>query len=239
MNKYVFLAVFLCALASTNAKPSHDKEEGSDSPSATGESEFKKIAEQVNERYNTTVLLDIGELINKVDEKCPNLEKQMDNVAEEIHNCIDDIELGNDTLCHAVQENFVTCFKPVAVLINSCMPEESKDLPFMLGKMVQGLITQACHSTVEEILEIFNPCIYEADTDTLPACEEVETVVNEHKSKLPSKSLICHTLPKERNCAKSMVEGTCKNPITKNTVIKFHDAVEHAIKEDCDALNKA
>lgn len=36
-----------------------------------------------------------------------------------------------------------------------------------------------------------------------------------------------------------MVEGSCKNQITKNAVIKFYDAIEDAVKDECDALNKA
>ncbi|CAH1101383.1 unnamed protein product [Psylliodes chrysocephalus] len=222
MNKYVFVAVFMCALAFTNAKPSHDKEVETNS-SESGELEFKKIAQQIKDQYNTSLLLDIATMA----------------VGEEVQNCIEAVELGNDTFCHMIQENFVTCFKPVAVVINTCMPEESKDLPFMIGKMIHGVIEQACHSTVEDILEIFNPCIYEKDPETIHACEEIDTVVGEHQNKLPSKSLICQTLPKVKNCAKAMVDGSCKNQVTKNAVLKFHDAIEHSVKEDCDALNKA
>ncbi|CAH1101381.1 unnamed protein product [Psylliodes chrysocephalus] len=239
MNKYVFVTVFMCALALTNAKPSHDKEEENDSSPKSDLSEFNKIAQYVNDEYNTTVLLDAVKMIEKINEKCPNIQTQIDSVGEEVHNCMVGVELGNDTLCHMVKTHLVRCLKPIGVVINTCLPEESKGLPILVEKMVQGLINQACESTVEEILELFNPCIFETDTEDVHACQEADAVIEEYRNKLPSKSLVCHTLPKARNCVKAMVEGSCKNPITQNSVLKFHDAAEHAIKEDCDVLNKA
>lgn len=46
-------------------------------------------------------------------------------------------------------------------------------------------------------------------------------------------------LPKVKKCAKDHEEATCKNPLTRQARLNFHEAIEDALKEDCDSLNKA
>ncbi|MFK9312061.1 hypothetical protein ACJEKH_26130, partial [Escherichia coli] len=66
----------------------------------------------------------------------------------------------------------------------------------MVDKMIVGIIDQACQSTVEEILELFNPCGFNNDDEHIPACKEIMTAVDKYRNELPSKSLICSTVPK-------------------------------------------
>lgn len=70
----------------------------------------------------------------------------------EIQTCLEEIELGSDTLCNLIRKNYGKCTKPARELIISCLPEKSKDLPVLGEKIILSIIDQTCNSTVEEIL---------------------------------------------------------------------------------------
>ncbi|CAG9863956.1 unnamed protein product, partial [Phyllotreta striolata] len=235
MNKLAFFTVLLCASALVCAKPK--KEEDVTSEEAV--MEIKKMAQSIRAKYNTTILLDLLKLADKVNEKCPHLEDKLDSVGEKVSACIENIELGSKTICTLVKENFMQCFKPVRDVMVSCMPEESKDLPVMVGKVIVALVNTACQSTVEEVLELFNPCQMQAmhheNFSKTPACKQVKTAIVQHKNKLPSNSLICEILPKMHTCEEAVMQQVCKNSVTRNIVTKFHNAVENSLKTECDA----
>ncbi|CAG9834927.1 unnamed protein product [Diabrotica balteata] len=229
MNKYLILAVLLVGAVLAKKEDS----------SSSSEENVREVAEMLNKKFNTTLLLDVIKMAEKAKAKCPDLEEKLDDISEKIEKCVDDIELGSETFCSLVKNNLARCAKPAIDLIASCLPEESRDLPVLGQKIVVAVVKQACSSTVEEILELFNPCALEKDFASFPACREIKTVIDEHRNKLPSKSLICSTLPKVRNCAKAHIEASCQNTITRQAALKFHDAIDAALKDDCDALNKA
>ncbi|XP_028143500.1 uncharacterized protein LOC114337290 isoform X1 [Diabrotica virgifera virgifera] len=235
MNKYMILAVLLVGAVLVQGKSVQKEDKKEDS----SEENVRELAEILNKKFNTTLLLDMIKMAEQTKAKCPDLEEKLDEVSEKIEKCVDDVELGSETFCSLINKNLVKCTKPAIDLIASCLPEESKDLPVMLEKMLAAVVKQACSSTVEEVLELMNPCALEKDFASYPACKEIKTVIDEHKNKLPSKSLICSTMPKVRNCAKAHIEGNCQNTITRQAALKFHDAIDAALKDDCDALNKA
>ncbi|CAG9834928.1 unnamed protein product [Diabrotica balteata] len=238
MNKYLILAVLLVGAVLVQGK-SVQKKEDKKEDSSSSEENVREVAELLNKKFNTTLLLDLIKMADQTKAKCPDLEEKLDEISDKIEKCVDDIELGSETFCSLIKNNLGKCTKPAIDLLASCLPEESKDLPVMLEKMLVAIVKQACSSTVEEVLELMNPCALEKDFISYPACREIKTVIDEHKNKLPSKSLICSTIPKVRNCAKAHIEGSCQNTVTRQAALKFHDAIDAALKDDCDALNKA
>lgn len=46
-------------------------------------------------------------------------------------------------------------------------------------------------------------------------------------------------LPKVKKCVTDQQSATCKNPVTKAAHRNFFEAVEDAIKNECDSLNQA
>ncbi|CAG9863957.1 unnamed protein product [Phyllotreta striolata] len=229
MNKFFIVA--LCALALANAAPG-----GKDSSSSE---DLRELAESIRDKYNTTLLLDIMKLIDEAKSKCPDIEDKAESVMEEIMSCADDIELGSDTFCSLIKKNYAKCTKPARDLVVSCLPEESKSLPALFEKIVVALIDNACSSTVEELLELFNPCALENDPESFDSCKAVKNAVQQHANKMPSKSLVCSIIPKAKNCAKTILDNSCKNTVTRNSVNKFYNAIDVATKDECDALNKA
>ncbi|XP_023023451.2 uncharacterized protein [Leptinotarsa decemlineata] len=228
MKKFVLLALFLFATSWA--------EESNESSSLEKE-DFEEIAEFAKNKLNTTIIYDLMKLVKKTQEKCPDIEEKLEHAGEEIGECIEKIELGSETFCSLLRKNGERCSKAGVEAIASCLPEESKELPAMLSKIIWVIIDQACNSTVEEILELFNPCVLNEEASKSPECTEVKDALASHKDQLPSKSFVCSMIPKVRSCSKKFESG-CTNPITKNANLHFHDAVEEAIKEDCDALNR-
>ncbi|XP_056647900.1 uncharacterized protein LOC130452563 [Diorhabda sublineata] len=228
MNKLVIFSVFLVICGFANAGTVSKKDSSSSSE------ELKELASLLESKFNITIIKDLEELGKKAKAQCPNIETQIEEVGSQIESCIEDIELGSDTFCSLMKKNLAKCAKPGVDLISSCLPAESKELPTIAIKVVSAIIDQACRSTVEEILELFNPCILETDISTISACTEIKTVLEEHRNKLPSKSLVCSTVPKVKSCSKAHREASCKNPITNRVAANFQDAIEASIKDVCD-----
>ncbi|XP_072388550.1 uncharacterized protein [Diabrotica undecimpunctata] len=231
MNKFIVLFAFVVAIGTTHAA-------AVSSSSSSSEEDIAEIAQMLNKRFNSTIILDVLKMAEKAKEKCPNIDDKIDEVGEKIVQCMDDIELGSETFCSLVKKNLAKCSKPLVDLITGCLPDESKDLPAMGEKIITAIVDEACHTTVEELLELFNPCFMEKEFVSVPACSEIKDVFVANRNKLPSKSLVCSMLPKVKSCVKGHVDASCKNPTTKRATLKFHEAIENAIKSDCDALNK-
>ncbi|XP_072388551.1 uncharacterized protein [Diabrotica undecimpunctata] len=227
MNKFIVLFAFVVAIGTTNAAAV------SSSSSSSSEEAIAEVAQMLSKRFNTTIILDIIKMVEKAQEKCPNIEEKIDDVVDKVDKCMDEIELGSDTFCSLVKNNLAKCSKPLVDLITSCLPDESKDLPVMGQKIITAVVDEACHTTVEELLELLNPCVIEKDFVSVPACSEVKDVFVANRNKLPSKSLVCSMLPKVKSCVKGHVEASCKNPTTKRATLKFHEAIDNAIKSDC------
>ncbi|XP_056632279.1 uncharacterized protein LOC130442184 [Diorhabda sublineata] len=224
MNKLVLTTILFAVLAFVNADSSSSSEE-----------DLKEIGNLLKEKFNITLLLDFLELGNQAKAKCPDIEEKMDNVVEQMGECAEQIELGDDTFCSLIKKNLKKCSKPVIDIITSCMPNESKDLPSIIEKAIIATVEQACQSTVEEILELFNPCYMQKDFIEFQPCADIRTTLVEQRNKLPSKSLVCSTIPKMRNCMKDHLEASCQNAITKRSSLKFQDAIWNSVKVDCKA----
>ncbi|CAG9834924.1 unnamed protein product [Diabrotica balteata] len=231
MNKFIVLFAFAVAIGTTHAA-------AVSSSSSSSSEEVAELAQLLSKKFNTTIILDIVKMVEKAEDKCPNIEEKIEGVVDKVDQCMDEIELGSDTFCSLVKNNLAKCSKPLVDLITSCLPDESKDLPPMVQKIITAVVDEACHTTVEELLELLNPCIIDKEFVSVPACSEIKDVFVANRNKLPSKSLVCSMLPKVKTCVKGHVEASCKNPTTKRATLKFHEAIDNAIKSDCEALNK-
>ncbi|KAG5894172.1 hypothetical protein JTB14_001867 [Gonioctena quinquepunctata] len=229
MKRFVILAVFLFAFANAD----------SDELKSLEEEDIKELAELVRDKFNITIINDLLRLGHLAKEKCPDVEDKLEKAVDEIAECITSIELGSETFCSLIRHNWNKCSKPGLDAVASCLPAESRDLPRMASKVILAVIDQACNSTVEQILELFNPCLMEEDIDEFAECTEILTSFKEHKDKLPSKNLICSLLPKMKGCKKAHQDASCKNPVTKQASALFSEAIEDATQEECNTLNEA
>ncbi|KAJ8918634.1 hypothetical protein NQ315_013140 [Exocentrus adspersus] len=206
--------------------------------SSSSEEDLKSVASIVENKLNSTIITDMLALIEQTKKQCPDIQDKLDSTTDQVATCIDNIDLGSDTFCAIIRKNLGKCSEPVKKLLDGCLPEESKDLPAMGIKIISAIIDQACNSTVEEILELFNPCMMEKEFKSYEACTKVKDAVTEHKSKLPTKSLICSMLPNLTSCVKSHRDASCKNPVTKESLINFYEAIDTATASDCQEINK-
>ncbi|XP_018568676.1 uncharacterized protein LOC111691275 [Anoplophora glabripennis] len=227
MNKFVLILLLTAACV-------HAEEESSSS----SESFLKSLANRFEEKLNPKILNKFIELSEKTKIQCPELEQTLDTTLEEVDNCIENTELGDNTLCSLLRNNLEKCLEPVKKTLVRCLPEESKGLPIMAIKIGKAVVDQACNSTVEEILELLNPCTRAKETLSYEACTKVRKIFREYKNKLPSKSLVCSLLPNIKSCDKFHQEASCKNPVTKSAMVNFFEAIDEATATECQDLNK-
>ncbi|CAG9863955.1 unnamed protein product, partial [Phyllotreta striolata] len=229
MRSVGILAVFVLALAFTRAD---------DASKDSIEDNIKDIVQAIGEKFNATFLEDVFAAGDKVKAKCPDIEDKMKNMLTSVGECADKITLGSDTFCSLIVKNFDECTKPMKEVMDACSPDESKDVPEMVLKMVKAVIVEACASTVEEMLELLNPCKMEGDPTKIEECKKVLKQMEDHKSQEVTKSLICQTMPKVRGCMKAVLDKSCSNAITKTIHNKMYQALEKSVKTECDAVNK-
>ncbi|KAG5894171.1 hypothetical protein JTB14_001866 [Gonioctena quinquepunctata] len=229
MKRFVILAVFLFAFVHADSGESKSIEE----------EDIRELAVFVRDKFNITIINDLLRLGNMAKEKCPDIEDKAEKAVDEIGECITNIELGSETFCSLIRHNWKKCSKPGVDAVASCLPAESRDLPRMASKVILAVIDQACNSTVEQVLELFNPCMMEEDIDKFAECTDIITSLKEQRDKLPSKNLVCSLLPKMKGCRKAHQDASCKNPVTKQASARFSEAIEDATQEECETLNEA
>ncbi|CAH1998222.1 unnamed protein product [Acanthoscelides obtectus] len=221
----LYLLYLSIAVIFVNAK------EDSSSSEEIDFNELKKFVQSANHEKMTQAL----DLYNKTKSRCPNIDEDVMEATKKVAECVENVELGSDTVCSVIKKNFPKCTKPFVDVLINCLDEEFKfALPLGI-KMITGFIDQACNSTVEEVLELFNPCIFDndAEEEKIEACK----LINE-KSKddrLITKAEVCDLRPKGKECLKQLVQ-TCKSPITKKTVMDFHEVSEHIMDNECNAV---
>ncbi|XP_023019884.1 uncharacterized protein [Leptinotarsa decemlineata] len=199
---------------------------------------IKNLAGLLKEKFNATHIFDVIKVAKTAQQKCPNIEGKLEGVLDSITECITDIEIGSDTFCSLIRKNWAKCSKPLFDEVTNCLPVESKDLPHMFGKALFAIVDQACNSTGEQIMELFNPCGFQEDIRIFQKCEDVWNLLMGHKTVLPSKNIVCSMLPKLKNCAMAHERSSCRNPITREGNNQFYEAVVGATKDDCDGENQ-
>ncbi|CAH1101378.1 unnamed protein product [Psylliodes chrysocephalus] len=182
-----------------------------------------------------SVMNDIIEMVDKTKKNCPDLDVKLNATIAEVQKCTEEIKIGPNTICTILKTYVIQCTQPVRELMTSCLPQESKGLPLVLERIFITMIRQACSSTMEEFLEFFNPCQFSKSVSNFSSCQELTTVVESFKNKLPSKEFICSILPIMRNCSKDIHNTTCTNIITKTVFLNLHQALEDNTKDVCRA----
>ncbi|XP_074026937.1 uncharacterized protein [Leptinotarsa decemlineata] len=219
MHKFLFLAVFL--FASLYATAWNNK--------ILGEDEIIEMA--------IVSFEDLMKLIDMSKDKCPDIEKKLETTSNEIEACIREVKLGSNTLCSFVRKSWKKCTKIGIDAVSGCLPAEAKNIPRLLVNIIWAVVDQACRSTFEETLELFNPCAFTKGSNTTE-CTEIKQDLRSHRQKLPSTNFVCSFIPKVRSCVE-IHEAPCKNPITKQAALHYLDAVEKTSKDDCESLNEA
>ncbi|CAG9863958.1 unnamed protein product [Phyllotreta striolata] len=181
---------------------------------------------------------DIIEMADKTKKNCPDLDAKLNATMIEVQKCTEEIKIGPNTICTILKTNIVPCTKPVRELMVSCLPQESKELPLVLERIFITIIKQACSSTMEEILEFFNPCQFSKNVSSFPSCQEVANTVQTFRNKMPSKEFVCSLLPKLRTCSKDIHNATCTNIITRTVFLNLHQALEDNTKDVCNGAKK-
>ncbi|VEN50423.1 unnamed protein product [Callosobruchus maculatus] len=218
--------VFLCfAFVFVNAK---------EDSSSSEEIDFNELRKFVGSR-NHEQLNQALDIYNKTKTKCPNIDEDAVEATKKAAECVEKLELGSDTVCTVIKKNFPKCTKPIIDLMTNCVDDEYKFALPLAIKIVTGFIDQACNSTVEEVLELFNPCVFDNDEeeDKIEACKVLKEKRNDER--LMTKTEVCDLRPKGKECLKQLT-ATCKNPLTKKTVMDFHDVSEDIMDDECNAV---
>ncbi|KAJ8940672.1 hypothetical protein NQ318_017721 [Aromia moschata] len=206
--------------------------------SSSSEEDLKDVAIFLKNVWNVTIINDIADLINRTEAQCPDLESKFEQAMEQVGECLEAVDSSSETFCSLIKKHLLKCAEPVRKAIDDCLPQESKGLPRIALKILAAVVDQACSSTVEEVLEIFNPCRMELEFTHFEACQKIKDVFQQYRNKLPSKNLVCEMTPKIRQCVRAHEEASCKNTVTKQALLKFHNAVERVTTEDCQDINK-
>ncbi|KAG5894173.1 hypothetical protein JTB14_001868 [Gonioctena quinquepunctata] len=215
MKKFVILAVFLFAFAYANSESKSPDEEDN-----------KELAELVRDILNITVINDPVRL-DLLGIDCP-----IEGAIAEIGVCIQNNK--PDSPCKIYK-----CAKPAIRAIISCLPIGPNFIVNAAVKLITAAIDKACDFTSKQVLELFNPCMFEEDFDKYAECREIITFLKENKDKASSENLACSLLPKMNGCMKARQEASCKNPETKQAIALFSEVIEYATQKDCDTLNEA
>ncbi|CAG9834922.1 unnamed protein product [Diabrotica balteata] len=183
------------------------------------------------------VIKDLSRDFNRHKDKCEDIEKKMNDTIEDLSDCLEGISIGSNTVCFTVRHAVEKCAKPVIELVSGCLPEESKELPALVERISLGLLKQACSSTVEEVLELFNPCQWKSfnNLEKIDSCNNLMTEVEswDHKNPLPTTENICKALPKLKKCSSDFHGQYCKNPVTLSSFAKFHKSIEDQTEKIC------
>ncbi|XP_028146143.1 uncharacterized protein LOC114339675 [Diabrotica virgifera virgifera] len=183
------------------------------------------------------VIKDLTREFDKHKDKCADIEKKMNDTIDDLANCIEDITIGDSTVCATAQRAIEKCAKPVIELVSGCLPDESKELPALAEGVVLAIWKQACASTVEQVLELFNPCQWKSfsSLEKIESCKAVPTEVEswDHSKQLPTTENICTLLPKIKKCSSDFHGQYCKNPVTLSSFAKFHKAIETETEKIC------
>ncbi|XP_018568653.1 uncharacterized protein LOC108908944 [Anoplophora glabripennis] len=206
--------------------------------SSSEEESIGELVTLLETKLNSTIFSDILVLINKTESRCPGIEEKLDKAVGEVGECLDDIDLGEDTICTVTRKNLEKCSEPITKILVDCLPEESKGLPILGIKILKAVLDQACNSTVEEILELLNACTLKKEFDYFDTCTSLKNTFQQYRDKVPSKSLVCSLMPNVKSCIKSHQEASCKNPVTRAVMVKFYDAIDIATASECQELNK-
>ncbi|XP_056648333.1 uncharacterized protein LOC130452869 isoform X1 [Diorhabda sublineata] len=224
MKKLVLASVLFAILAYVNADRSSSFEE-----------DFKEIMNLLEEKINITVLSNFIVLGNKIRSKSLDIGEKMNTVEDQIEECIEEIDFRDETICSLLRKNLKKCSKPAIDLISYFLQENSKDFSSMVEKIIVVMVEQTCQSTVEEILELFNPCFMRRNFIDFQPCVEIKTSLDEFRHQVSYKSFFCSIIPKMRNCMKEHLQASCQNSITRRSSLKFQDAVWNSVKDDCKA----
>nr|CAH7736335.1 unnamed protein product [Callosobruchus chinensis] len=178
--------------------------------------ELRKLVGSTNHEQLNQAL----DIYNKTKTKCPNIDDDAVEATKKAAECVENLELGSDTVCTVIKKNFPKCTKPIIDLMTNCVDDEYKfALPL----------------AIKIVTELFNPCIFDndAEEDKIEACKVLKEKRNYER--LMTKTEVCDLRPKGKECLKQLT-ATCKNPLTKKTVMDFHDVSEDIMDEECNAV---
>ncbi|CAH1991376.1 unnamed protein product [Acanthoscelides obtectus] len=176
---------------------------------------------------------DARDIFNKTQEKCPNLKTDAEDVLKKVGECVVKIEMGSKTICQVIKEKIPKCSKPIIDLITPCVEEQHQYLVRLTFKMVQALMDQACNSTVEELLELFNPCVIDVEEEEENKFESCKRINEKMKDDLiPTKEEMCKLKSDGYDCMKELTKK-CENPLTKKSSLDFAKVADDVLADMC------
>jgi len=166
---------------------------------------------------------------------CGLSEEDFDEALQKVGEQLERVDFDDETtVCDGVKDHLYNVFRPlIGVLDRNCnMQHKVGPLAKYVVKTVQEVVNQACISTGEEILELFNPCAQKASEEN-GMC--VQSVLEDHRDKFNDideleQSTFTHELCSMFNeviddCVKPAVNSYCKLQKTKRSVIGFTTAL--------------
>nr|CAI5827716.1 unnamed protein product [Callosobruchus analis] len=157
------------------------------------------------------------------------------DVIEKVVQCIEKTEIGSNTMCTTIGQNLPKCAKPIVDLLTPCVEEKYQYVLPLTLKLITGFVQGACDSTVEELLELLNPCVFDVDEEEenkIDSCKKINEKIKDDT--IPTKDELCGMKADGDDCITKLTD-TCKNPLTKKVSMRFSGIGTSIIGEQCAA----
>ncbi|CAH1101379.1 unnamed protein product [Psylliodes chrysocephalus] len=235
----VILSLVLCVAAVSGETTPEKISEPVHVTNSTNDYDFNQALVDFVKGKSVGLWYKLLELLEEMKKDCPTFESEFEKEFQTVRECAEEVKLNtNQTICQAVKTHFHTCNKPVRDLLSKCLPPKSRDLPELISKIVLTVFDEACQSTVEQILELMNPCQFTTDFASHESCVALRTQIRSYTDTFPTKQFVCSLIPTIKKCSNERHVSDCSNPITKRAFARFHEAIEEATKELCAAPSK-
>ncbi|XP_057668470.1 uncharacterized protein LOC130901265 [Diorhabda carinulata] len=175
-------------------------------------------------------LLEIRKYVDRSRDTCQNFEQKLNQTRTDVMICRKEIKVGENTVCNTLQSFVLKCTVPVRQLLNDCLPLDTKEIPGLIEKIINGLVNQACGLTLEEMIEFLNPCQFKKNALEFKSCQDLKKDIPRN---FPSTKKVCDLLKQAKKCSYDVHTATCTNPITLNVFAKLHKTIEDSTDEIC------
>ncbi|RZC42082.1 uncharacterized protein BDFB_012423, partial [Asbolus verrucosus] len=139
--------------------------------------------------------------------------------------CTSEIDENTETACSAIKNHFLRCSKPLVKLLETCLPEQSKEVPNLVFQSVNSAITYLCKTDGEHIFELANTCVFKTNSRSIRCERRLKTKFQQYKNKPPTKNDICELANSFKPCLHNHLQDSCGNQITRESFMGIFDAL--------------
>ncbi|XP_063921738.1 uncharacterized protein LOC135136409 [Zophobas morio] len=167
----------------------------------------------------------IERLRTQMESICPGKDDELDEALTKLKQCSNEVDENAETACSAIKNHFLRCSKPFIELFESCLPEESREIPRLVFEAINSGVAYVCKVDGEHIFEFANTCIFKNNYRSMRCERRVRTKLQQFKNKPPTKTEICELAQSMKPCLHNHLQESCGNGITRESFMGMFDAV--------------